>query len=565
MAEIQKWDAPGAGSSTHPPRAPYRISSVTLGKLTFDADFDSGNCARVVAVAGTSDEFNVWTSADCAGTSVITEAKTWFHLSVRGGEVGSSISLTVNNMNGQGKLYLHDFRPVYRNGTSGEWQRIRTPVAARGSKEGDDFRISFTHRFDCAQDLPTFFAFSYPWSFAEGQTLLDELEAQFGAACPDASALAAGEGSGGETPQSDTDTVPKSAGDIYFRREVLAHSLEGRPLELLTITSTVGLGGPREPPLGNGLLPGGKLRPHVIAGRPMFVISARVHPGEVPASHVLNGFLRFILRTDDPRARAMREAFVLKILPCLNPDGVFHGHYRLDTRGENLNRYYSSPDRQLHPTIYAARALLEQLHAREVLKFHVDLHGHATKRGCFLFGNNIPDLQQIAETDLYAKLVFSLCNSIGGGKYTDDAELAVNTPVNPPPSFTPPISLRMVETVLYAKTIISCRKENHDGLSTEGAGRVAIYRLTGVAHCYTLECNYNTGRSLNKLAEPEPGRALSPPPIPPHSVGSALDLSGLNPLSRLQPPKQPGTGRSTVGSSLRGGIEAHRGWCFSNN
>ena len=39
------------------------------------------------------------------------------------------------------------------------------------------------------------------------------------------------------------------------------------------------------------------------------------------------------------------------------------------------------------------------------------------------------------------------------------------------------------------------RRDN--GLSKEGSGRVAMYKTTGIKHCYTLECNYNTGRLLN--------------------------------------------------------------------
>ena len=39
-------------------------------------------------------------------------------------------------------------------------------------------------------------------------------------------------------------------------------------------------------------------------------------------------------------AKAFRERFVLKIIPMLNPDGVYHGHYRCDTKGVDLNRTY---------------------------------------------------------------------------------------------------------------------------------------------------------------------------------------------------------------------------------
>ena len=47
----------------------------------------------------------------------------------------------------------------------------------------------------------------------------------------------------------------------------------------------------------------------------------------------------------------------------LNPDGVFRGHYRSDGRGVNLNRVWADPKPEHHPSIYAAAALVWQLHA----------------------------------------------------------------------------------------------------------------------------------------------------------------------------------------------------------
>lgn len=43
-------------------------------------------------------------------------------------------------------------------------------------------------------------------------------------------------------------------------------------------------------------------------------------------------------------------------------------------------------------------------------------------------------------------------------------------------------------------------KDKKDGLSREGSGRVGIYRATQIPLCYTLECNYATGRRINHLA-----------------------------------------------------------------
>lgn len=53
-----------------------------------------------------------------------------------------------------------------------------------------------------------------------------------------------------------------------------------------------------------------------------------------------------------------RKMYVFKIVPFLNPDGVYNGLYRSDTLGHNLNRVYLNPRLDTQPSIYAARKLI---------------------------------------------------------------------------------------------------------------------------------------------------------------------------------------------------------------
>ena len=53
----------------------------------------------------------------------------------------------------------------------------------------------------------------------------------------------------------------------------------------------------------------------------MILITARVHPGETNGSWMMKGFLDYVL-SDDADAHTLRENFIFKVIPMLNPDGV---------------------------------------------------------------------------------------------------------------------------------------------------------------------------------------------------------------------------------------------------
>ena len=77
----------------------------------------------------------------------------------------------------------------------------------------------------------------------------------------------------------------------------------------------------------------------------------------------MRGLLRF-LTGNHYVARRLRDIYVFKIVPMLNPDGVYRGNYRCDSNGVNLNRMYGHPTLSLHPTIYAWKEVMNQASKR---------------------------------------------------------------------------------------------------------------------------------------------------------------------------------------------------------
>ena len=183
--------------------------------------------------------------------------------------------------------------------------------------------------FSNKPDETVYFAFSYPFSYQESQEKIDRIERLF--------------------------TNYQTEKNLYFHRETVYYSIEGRKMEMVTISSRDGITDEYEklPPEqdGQGLFPeaieDAEARPRLFdQNKKVIVFTSRVHPGETPGSHVLNGCLDLITDLKSEQGRLLRKNFVFKIIPTLNPDGVSRGYYRLDTLGQNLNRFYINPTRK---------------------------------------------------------------------------------------------------------------------------------------------------------------------------------------------------------------------------
>lgn len=62
----------------------------------------------------------------------------------------------------------------------------------------------------------------------------------------------------------------------------------------------------------------------------------------------------------------LRENFVFKIVPMVNPDGVFLGNNRCNLVGQDLNRCWNVSSEFSSPTILAVKELLKELDNSDV-------------------------------------------------------------------------------------------------------------------------------------------------------------------------------------------------------
>lgn len=155
---------------------------------------------------------------------------------------------------------------------------------------------------------------------------------------------------------------------VNVSRKTLCKTLAGEDCEVLTITSRDNL--------------------ETFNKRRGVVLSARVHPGETVGSWMMRGLLYFLTDPACEEAKLLRDNFVFKVIPMLNPDGVINGNYRSSLAGCDLNRRWKNPSKILHPTIFHAKRLIKQVHEERGLVLFCDLHGHSRKQNVFMYGCN---------------------------------------------------------------------------------------------------------------------------------------------------------------------------------
>ncbi|KAK2842022.1 hypothetical protein Q5P01_012222 [Channa striata] len=392
-------------------RGPVKTATYDINQtdftLEFESRFESGNLQKAVQVGLYDYELTL-------RTDLYTRKHTqWFYFRVRNMRAGATYRFTIVNFMKSSSLYSQGMRPLlYSERAAKEkgvgWHRSGSDIRYfrncnlnakdKNSEEIALFSLTWTLEFPYESDT-CYLAHSYPYTYSHLQRYLMRISAN-----------------------------PAVAS--YCKLRVLCHSLAGNALYMVTITSR-----------GVSKVEG--------RAKKAVVVTARVHPGETNGSWMMEGFLDFLLG-DSEDAQLLRDTFIFKVVPMLNPDGVVVGNYRCSLAGRDLNRNYKTLLRDSFPCVWHTRKMVERLVAETDVILYCDFHGHNRKNNVFMYG----------------------CNNRG------DASLKLHERVFP---------LMMSKNVSNKFSFKSCKFRVQK--SKEGTGRIAMWKL-GIRNSYTMEATF---------------------------------------------------------------------------
>lgn len=403
--------------------------------LKFNSKFESGNLRKVIQIR--KNEYDLILNSDINSNHY----HQWFYFEVSGMRLGVAYRFNIINCEKSNSQFNYGMQPLMYSvqealNARPWWIRVgtdicyyknhfsRSSVAAGGQKGKSYYTITFTVSFPHKDDV-CYFAYHYPYTYSTLQMHLQKLESA-------------------HNPQQ-----------IYFRKDVLCETLSGNSCPLVTITA----------------MPESNYYEHIcqFRNRPYVFLSARVHPGETNASWVMKGTLEYLM-SNNPTAQSLRESYIFKIVPMLNPDGVINGNHRCSLSGEDLNRQWQSPNPDLHPTIYHAKGLLQYLGAVKRLPLvYCDYHGHSRKKNVFMYGCSIRET------------VWHTRDSAAPGDVVEDTGYRT----------LPKILSHIAPAFCMSSCSFVVEK------SKESTARVVVWREIGVQRSYTMEstlCGCDQGK-----------------------------------------------------------------------
>ncbi|XP_072401658.1 cytosolic carboxypeptidase 6-like [Diabrotica undecimpunctata] len=332
-------------------RPPGHSGKAKKGHLCFDASFETGNLGRVDLI--NEYEYDLFIRPDTCSPKL----RFWFNFTVDNVKQDQRVLFNIVNISKERNLFMENMTPLVKSATRPQWQRIPKQYVFyhKSALHHGHYVLSFSFGFDKEDDVFQF-CLAPPYSYTKLQTFLNILE--------------------------------KKAAYLTenFKRELLENTVQKRRVDLVTIGSL------------------DKNNPK--SKRRVIAIMARVHPGESPSSFVCQGLLELLISSNSV-ATTLREHVIFKVIPMINPDGVFLGNYRSTVIGADLNRCWNISNQWCHPTIRAVIDMLVRIDKNKEfqLDFVIDIHAHSSLKGCFVYGNSYEDVYRYERHILFPKLL----------------------------------------------------------------------------------------------------------------------------------------------------------------
>ncbi|XP_062856327.1 cytosolic carboxypeptidase 4 [Trichomycterus rosablanca] len=393
--------------------------------LHFFSKFENGNLRKAVHVR--RHEYDLILNADVNSSA----HHQWFYFEVSGMEVNVSYRFNIVNCEKSNSQFNYGMQPVVysvREALEGRphWVRAGTEIcyyrncfcSGGFGRRQCFYTLTFSLTFRHPDDV-CYIAYHYPYTYSALQSHL-------------------------QVHQRSVD--PRK---IFFRQQTLCNTLGGNACPLITITAA-----PKTHSWKHL---------HQLRNRACVFLSARVHPGECNSSWVMKGTLDFLC-SDDAVAESLRENYVFKIVPMLNPDGVVHGNHRCSLSADDLNRQWLKPDPVLSPTIYHTKGLLYYLRStgNPPLVF-CDYHGHSRKNNAFLYGCSVKET------------LWQSGSTVNTSSLKED------------PGYR--TIAKTLDRIAPAFSFNSCNFLVEK--SRASTARVVVWREMGVLRSYTMESTYN--------------------------------------------------------------------------
>lgn len=238
--------------------------------MCFDASFETGNLGRVDLVSDF--EYDLFVRPDTCSPRL----RYWFNFTVDNVRAEQRVVFTIVNLSNSVNLFKDGMTPLVKSSTRPKWQRIpREQVFYYKSAQHQDHHVlSIAFAFDREDDVYQF-ALTYPYSYSRYLAHLDNLCAKH----------------------------------PHAKRENLATSVQKRKIDVVTITSE------------------DKRQPDELPPKRVVLVMSRLHPSDSPSSYVCQGLMDFLV-SSHPIAQLLRSYVIFKVVPMMNPDGVFLGNYR---------------------------------------------------------------------------------------------------------------------------------------------------------------------------------------------------------------------------------------------